>query len=152
MDTQRLESRGRLQSASLLIATLALAAALGAQPAAAQTLGDSDDVLSGTNYLVRADDLVVGDPYPVAKSTPAKTEVQYFPLDTEDMQITTSSGVSAKTVAEVSCTAKSPDNTPFPQQTQTDAHVRPAVRRDRHARTDVASPAAPIARTEQRTT
>jgi hypothetical protein len=85
-------------------------------PAAAQSLADTDDVLDGTRYLVRADDLVVADPYPVSSS---KTQVEYFALDTEDMVITTADTVAATKVDEPTCTAESVVNTPFPQQTQT---------------------------------
>lgn len=99
----------------ILSAVIGLGDLLAAMPVRAQSLADTDDVLEGQQYLVRADDLVVADPYPLANS---HTQVQYFSLDTESMLITTSDSVQATAIIDAACVSTSPENTPFPAQTQ----------------------------------
>lgn len=86
-------------------------------PGAAQNIDDTDDILSGTTYLVRADDMVLGDPAYTAGS-PDMTEVEYFVLNTDSMMITSSESGDPKKLVNLSCTASSASNTPFPMQTQ----------------------------------
>jgi hypothetical protein len=93
-----------------------LAAAFGTRCATAQTVTDTDDVLNGQRYLVRADDLVVADP---ASTSSTSTDVDYFALDTDDMSITTSDSVAATNLVSLSCVSHSSTSVPFPQQTQT---------------------------------
>ncbi len=98
-------------------ATFALLALLALPvSSAAQSLDDTDDVLDGDRYLVRADDLVVADPVSTSDSA---TRVEYFALNTEDMMITTGEDVAAETLVGLSCVSHSQTAVPFPQQTQT---------------------------------
>lgn len=98
-------------------AAIVLLVALCPFSSTAQNIEDTDDILEGQTYLVRADDLVLADPAYMPGDTD-KTEVQYFVLDTDDMMITTSGSTSAKQLVDLSCTAYSASNTPFPMQTQ----------------------------------
>ncbi len=107
---------GRRRVVWLVISALAFTAMVGAARATAQTVADTDDVLSGTSYLVRSDDLVVADPASISST---ETKAQYFGLDTDDMTISTADTVAAKKVVDLSCVAHSPSSVPFPQQTQT---------------------------------
>ncbi len=111
-DRQERKPLHRMRAPALALLALLSAAA----PSAAQSLADTDDVLDGTRYLVRADDLVVADP---ALATTSSTDVSYFSLDTEDGVITTAENVAAKPVVEPPCIANPDVSTPFPQQTQT---------------------------------
>jgi hypothetical protein len=109
--------QARVAVALIVVFTLAL-------PAQADIDSDDNDILDGQQYLVRSDDLVVADPAYVSGS-PDMTDVGYFPLLTEDTEITTSQTVNPINVVKPDCTAGSTtdsdstlENTPFPQQTQ----------------------------------
>jgi len=113
------ERRRRVAGRELCFPLLCTLLALGA-PAAAQSLADTDDVLEGTRYLVRADDLVVADPSAyVALDGSNATHATYFRLNTEDGLITSSEDVAATPITSASCAANPPASTPFPQQTLT---------------------------------
>lgn len=101
---------------TILLAALVIVAP--SLPVAAQSLADTDDVLDGQRYLVRADDLVLADPALVNPDTPV-TRVSYFELNTDDMVITNSETVGATTLDTPACAANPQESTPFPQQTQT---------------------------------
>ena len=108
----RIGSHGRALGRLLSLVSVLFAAA----PAAGQsTLADTDDVLDGSRYLVRADDLLVADPSP---ATASSTEVRYFELLTEDMVITSEELVAPMPVVEPPCSADPAESTPFPQVTQ----------------------------------
>lgn len=102
----------------LLVAVTLLAAS--AVPSWAQSLADTDDVLDGTRYLVRADDLVLADPYAYPDNlSPTATQAWYFNLHTDDGIISSGEGIAGTPIVRPPCQANPPDSTPFPQQTQT---------------------------------